>query len=59
MKGGLVAAALASLASGAAAAHHRHAHDALFKKSNNGTAEICTPECTTVWSTFLGPPTRM
>ncbi|KAG5986861.1 hypothetical protein E4U52_008180 [Claviceps spartinae] len=59
MKGGLVAAALASLASGAAAAHHRHAHDALFKKSNNGTAEICTPECTTVWSTFLGPPTLL
>ncbi|KAG6047691.1 hypothetical protein E4U39_000213 [Claviceps sp. Clav50 group G5] len=59
MKGGLVAAALASLASGAAAAHHRHAHDALFKKSNNGTMDICTPECITTWSTFLGPPTLL
>ncbi|CCE32328.1 related to beta-glucosidase [Claviceps purpurea 20.1] len=59
MKGGLVAAALASLASGAAADHHRHAHDALFKRSNNGTTEICTPECTTTWSTFLGPPTLL
>ncbi|GAB0138352.1 hypothetical protein EsDP_00006587 [Epichloe bromicola] len=57
MKGGLVAAALTAMASGAAAAHHRHAHEALFKKSLNGTNEICTPVCTTVWTTFYGEPT--
>ncbi|QPH00443.1 hypothetical protein C2857_004043 [Epichloe festucae Fl1] len=57
MKGGLVSAALAAMASGVAAAHHRHAHEALFKKSLNGTNEICTPVCTTVWTTFYGEPT--
>lgn len=59
MKGGLAAAALAAMASGVAAAHHRHAHEALFKKSLNGTNEVCTPLCTTVWTTFYGEPTRM
>lgn len=59
MKGGFVAAALAALASGVSAAHHRHAHEHLFKKGLNGTAEMCTPGCTTIWKTITGEPTRM
>lgn len=57
MKGGLVAAALAALASGVTAAHHRHAHEALFKKGLNETNETCTPVCTTIWKTITGEPT--
>ncbi|KAK2592317.1 hypothetical protein QQS21_009975 [Conoideocrella luteorostrata] len=57
MKGGFAAVALAALASGVTAAHHRHAHEALFKKSLNQTNEICTPGCTTIWKTITGEPT--
>ncbi|KAG5971650.1 hypothetical protein E4U55_001154 [Claviceps digitariae] len=57
MKGGLAAVALAAMASGVAAAHHRHAHEALFKKHANETGATCTPTCTTIYHTYLGPPT--
>lgn len=59
MKGEFVAAALAALASGVSAAHHRHAHEHLFKKGLNDTAAVCTPGCTTIWKTMTGEPTRM
>ncbi|EFY97242.1 exo-beta-1,3-glucanase (glycoside hydrolases family 17) [Metarhizium robertsii] len=57
MKGEFVAAALAALASGVSAAHHRHAHEHLFKKGLNDTAAVCTPGCTTIWKTMTGEPT--
>ncbi|KIE01845.1 beta-glucosidase, partial [Metarhizium majus ARSEF 297] len=57
MKGEFVAAALAALASGVSAAHHRHAHEHLFRKGLNDTAAVCTPGCTTIWKTMTGEPT--
>ncbi|GAO16087.1 hypothetical protein UVI_02039850 [Ustilaginoidea virens] len=58
MKGGLLtAAALAALLDGVSASHHRHAHDALFKRTANETDAICTPVCTTVWQTITGNAT--
>lgn len=58
MKGGLLtAAALAALLDGVSASHHRHAHDALFKRTANETDAICTPVCTTVWETITGNAT--
>ncbi|KND90292.1 putative beta-glucosidase btgE [Tolypocladium ophioglossoides CBS 100239] len=57
MKGGFAAAALAALAGGVSAAHHRHGHDNLFAKRGNETGEICVPGCTTIWTTITGAPT--
>ncbi|KAF4982976.1 hypothetical protein FDECE_17410, partial [Fusarium decemcellulare] len=53
MKGGIAAAAVAAMATGAHAAypHHRRAHD-LFRRG-----EVCVPSCTTIWSTYYGEPT--
>ncbi|KAG5950312.1 hypothetical protein E4U53_005275 [Claviceps sorghi] len=45
------------MARGAAASHHRHAHEALFKRHGNESNAICTPSCTTIYHTYLGPPT--
>ncbi|KAL2158543.1 hypothetical protein VTH06DRAFT_4310 [Thermothelomyces fergusii] len=58
MKAAVVAAAAAVL-NGASAARlhgHRHAH-ALFQK--RGDAEVCTPGCTTIYSTITGEPTLL
>ncbi|OAA45524.1 exo-beta-1,3-glucanase [Metarhizium rileyi] len=57
MKRDFVAAALAALASGVSAMHQRHAHEQLFKKGLNETAEVCVPGCTTIWKTITGEPT--
>ncbi|KAG5915751.1 hypothetical protein E4U42_007918 [Claviceps africana] len=60
MKGGLAAAAAAAaMVNGVAASHQRHAHDALFKRHANATDGICTPSCTTIYNTYLGPETYM
>lgn len=55
MKGGIAAAAVAAMVTGAHAAypHHRRAHD-LFRRG-----EVCVPSCTTIWTTYYGEPTRM
>lgn len=58
MKGGFAAVALAALASGVSAAHHRHAHEHLFKKGLSESDSVCTPGCTTIWKTITGEPTR-
>ncbi|AEO54157.1 glycoside hydrolase family 17 protein [Thermothelomyces thermophilus ATCC 42464] len=58
MKAAVMAAAAAVLANGVSAARvhgHRHAH-ALFKRGDTG--EVCTPGCTTIYSTITGEPTR-
>jgi exo-beta-1,3-glucanase (GH17 family) len=55
MKAAFVAAAAAAVLSGgvsAGHAHARHAHD-LFKVKRNDTA-VCTPGCTTVYTTITG-----
>ncbi|KAF4454366.1 hypothetical protein F53441_3123 [Fusarium austroafricanum] len=54
MKGGLAAAAVAALATGAQAAypHHRRAHE-MFRRGG----EVCVPTCTTIWTTYYGEPT--
>jgi exo-beta-1,3-glucanase (GH17 family) len=59
MKGVAVAAAAAVFASGVAAHdNHRRAHRAgLFdKRTRPDTAEICVPQCTTIYSTITGEP---
>ena len=55
MKGGIAAAAVAAMATGAQAAlpHHRRAHE-LFRRGG----EVCVPSCTTIWTTYYGEPTR-
>ena len=61
MKGVAVAAAAAVFASGVAAHdNHRRAHRAgLFdKRTRPDTAEICVPQCTTIYSTITGEPAR-
>ncbi|POR35628.1 Putative beta-glucosidase btgE [Tolypocladium paradoxum] len=57
MKAGFAAAALAALAGGVRAAHHRHGHDLLFAKRANEAGEVCVPACTTIWTTITGAPT--
>ncbi|KAJ4008207.1 hypothetical protein NW752_010087 [Fusarium irregulare] len=54
MKGGIAAAAVAAMATGAQAAlpHHRRAHE-LFRRGG----EVCVPSCTTIWTTYYGEPT--
>ncbi|KAM0197999.1 hypothetical protein ACHAPI_004327 [Fusarium lateritium] len=54
MKGGLAAAAVAAMATGAQAAypHHRRAHD-MFRRGG----EVCVPTCSTIWTTYYGEPT--
>jgi len=61
MKAATVATAAAALVGGASAhGSHRQAHRALFEKRGYGeTGEICVPECTTIYSTIYGEPTRM
>ncbi|RKU40242.1 hypothetical protein DL546_001412 [Coniochaeta pulveracea] len=57
MKATFVAAATAAVLSGgvsAGHAHARHAHD-LFKVRRNDTA-VCTPGCTTIYTTITGSP---
>jgi hypothetical protein len=59
MKAAFVAAAAAAVLSGgvsAGHAHARHAHD-LFKVKRNDTA-VCTPGCTTVYTTITGSAGR-
>lgn len=50
--------AAAALTGGATArfSNHRHLHD-LLKRGYEG--EVCTPGCTTIYSTIYGEPTRM
>jgi exo-beta-1,3-glucanase (GH17 family) len=54
MKGGIAAAALAAMASGANAINHRHAHE-LFKKSYE--VQQCSQKCTTIYTTITGEAT--
>ncbi|PNY23937.1 beta-glucosidase btgE [Tolypocladium capitatum] len=56
MKGGIAAAAVAALAGGVSAAHHRHGHDHLFAKRGSETG-VCVPTCTTIWTTITGAAT--
>ena len=56
MKGGIAAAALAAMASGANAINHLHAHE-LFKKSYE--VQQCSQKCTTIYTTITGEATRM
>nr|ATP16180.1 exo-beta-1,3-glucanase [Chaetomium globosum] len=61
MKATVVAAAAAILAGGASAgrAHgHRHAH-ALFEKRGEAADEVCTPGCSTIYSTITGEITLL
>jgi hypothetical protein len=62
MKGAIVAAAAAMLAGGVSAARahgHRHAHALFEKKGVEAADEVCTPGCTTIYSTITGEMTRM
>ena len=61
MKGVAVAAAAVVFASGVVAHdNHRRAHRVgLFdKRTRPDTAEICVPQCTTIYSTITGEPAR-
>jgi hypothetical protein len=60
MKATILAAAAAMLAGGASAGRshgHRHAHDLFAKKGLNVTEDVCTPGCTTIYSTITGEMT--
>jgi hypothetical protein len=58
MKATVLATAAAMVGVSAAASHgHRHLHRALFEKKD--TEAVCTPGCTTIYSTITGEPTRM
>ena len=50
----------AAVLAGGASAHrsHRQAHQNLFARGHNETAETCVPGCTTIWTTITGPPGR-
>ncbi|KAK4250834.1 glycoside hydrolase [Corynascus novoguineensis] len=59
MKAAVMAAAAAVLAGGVSANRvhgHRHAH-ALFQK-RDAANDVCTPGCTTIYTTITGEPTR-
>ncbi|KAL2154175.1 hypothetical protein VTH82DRAFT_2851 [Thermothelomyces myriococcoides] len=58
-KAAVMAAAAAVLANGATArVHgHRHAHALFQKRSDAG--DVCTPSCTTIYSTITGEPTLL
>ncbi len=59
MKASVVAAAAALLAGGVSAGRshgHRHAH-AMFEKKGVEAADVCTPGCTTIYSTITGEMT--
>jgi len=55
MKGGIAAAAIAALATGANAINHRHAHEVFHNKRVAESDETCG--CTTIWETITGEPT--
>ncbi|KAK4154638.1 exo-beta-1,3-glucanase [Chaetomidium leptoderma] len=60
MKASVMAAAAAMLASGVSAARnhgHRHAHALFEKKGLENTDDVCTPGCTTIYSTITGEMT--
>jgi hypothetical protein len=61
MKATVVAAAAALLAGGVSAGRsshgHRHAH-AMFEKKGVDS-DVCTPGCTTIYSTITGEMTSM
>lgn len=60
MKATLAAAAVAALVGGVSAGSmHRHAHELFHAKKGMNDSEICTPGCTTYWTTITGSPTRM
>jgi hypothetical protein len=63
MKAAVLATAAAMVAGGVSAAGshgHRHAHRALFEKKGLDSADgICTPGCTTIYTTITGEATRM
>jgi hypothetical protein len=56
MKGGIAAAAIAALATGANAINRRHAHEVFHNKRVAESDETCG--CTTIWETITGEPTR-
>ena len=56
MKGGIAAAAIAAMATGANAINHRHAHEVFHNKRVVESGETCG--CTTIWETITGEPTR-
>jgi hypothetical protein len=60
MKATIVAAAAAVLAGGVSAGSHNHhrAHQDLFQRRGNDSG-ICTPGCTTIYTTITGPAGRM
>ncbi|KAF7559704.1 hypothetical protein G7046_g4450 [Stylonectria norvegica] len=58
MKGTFAAAAMAVMATGANALHHRHADvHSMFAKHANETDAVCVPGCTTIWKTITGEAT--
>lgn len=62
MKAAIVAAAAAVLAGGVSANHghnHHRRHKALFEKKGLASDEVCTPGCTTIYSTITGDITSM
>ncbi|KAK3310378.1 exo-beta-1,3-glucanase [Chaetomium strumarium] len=58
MKATVLATAAAMVGVSAAASHgHRHLHRGLFEKKD--TEAVCTPGCTTIYSTITGEPTLL
>ena len=60
MKAAVVAAAAAMLAGGVSAGRshgHRHAHAMFEKKGLENRNDVCTPGCTTIYSTITGEMT--
>lgn len=60
MKAAVVAAAAAMFAGGVSAGRshgHRHAHALFEKKGLENTGDVCTPGCTTIYSTITGEMT--
>ncbi|KAK4242349.1 hypothetical protein C8A03DRAFT_29443 [Achaetomium macrosporum] len=58
MKAAVLATAAAMVGVSTAASHgHRHLHRALFEKKD--TEAVCTPGCTTIYSTITGEPTLL
>lgn len=56
MKGGIAAAAIAAMATGANAINHRHAHELFAAKRGAEVEKTCG--CTTIYTTITGEPTR-
>jgi exo-beta-1,3-glucanase (GH17 family) len=55
MKGGIAAAAMAAMATGANAINHRHAHELFAAKRGAEVEKTCG--CTTIYTTITGEPT--